>query len=119
MQQETITVTVAGPPSREIKRLGRWYRSGTTLEISRAEYEAAPPGTYSIPGEPDLVAKSAQDEKRARDAAEREEKMRRIEENKRRLEEAAARNAKILEDQALLAKAGVARLKQQNRERAK
>ena len=116
-EQELVTVTVGGPPSREIKRQGRWYMSGTKLEISRAEYDKAPPGMYVLPGEPDHAEKAVVEQKKVQDAAERAEKLRRMEEDQKRREEAAARNAKLLEEQAQLARAGAARLVANNKAR--
>lgn len=109
-QEGTIKVVVA--PNRSLKRAGRYYDAGAELEIPRAEFDAAPAGLYVIPGTLQDPAEVARQEKQQRDEADRADKLRRMAEDEKRREEAAARAEETLKRQASLAQAATARLRQ-------
>ena len=116
MQEGTIKVVVA--PNRSLKRGGRYYEPGAELEIPQAEFSAAPAGLYVIPGTQSDPVEVARQEKAKIDEADRADKLRRMAEDQKRREEAAARDAKILKERAQLAEAGAARIQQRGRQRA-
>lgn len=117
MNEEGI-IKVVVAPHRTLKRGGRYYEPGATLEIPQAEYDTAPAGLYIVPGTVADPVEVAKQEKQRRDDEDRKDKLRRMEEDQKRREEAAARTARQLEEQAQLAKAASVRLQQNNRKRA-
>lgn len=105
---KTINVTVG---SGEVKRAGRWHAPGSTLEITQAEFDAAPRGVYVLPGAPDPEVAQAEARRREQDEADKAEKMRRMEQDRMRREALAEANLKRIREQEQLAQAGVARQK--------
>lgn len=105
---KTITVQVG---SGEVKRAGRWHAPGSTLEITQAEFDAAPRGIYVLPGAQDPEVEQAEARRRAQDEADKAEKLRRMEQDRMRREALAEANLKRIREQEQLAAAGVARQK--------
>lgn len=103
-----ITVQVG---TGEVKRAGKWHAPGSTLEITQAEYDAAPRGIYVLPGvqEPEVI--QAQIQRQAIEEADKVDKVRRMEQDRQRREALAEANLRRIREQEQLAQAGVARQK--------
>lgn len=105
-----LTVTVA---RGELKRGGKWYGPGQTLEITQAEFDAMP-HLYALPGAVDPEIAQVEQQKQAQDAADKADKQRRLEADRLRREQLAEANLKALREQEQLAAAGVARQKRRS-----
>lgn len=112
MTEEGTHIKVVVAPNRSLKRGGRYYDAGAELEIPRTEYHSAPKGLYVIPGTISDPVEEARQSKAKADEIDRADKLRRMAEDQRRREEAAARDAQVLEERAKMAQAANARLRQ-------